>query len=88
VLFRAANMLRIRDVAFSIRFPYPGSGSEGFRHGEQCPDRDIVHPARENGGHLFLPIFFISPLAALKLTSIRPASRAAGTNGFTDYIRI
>jgi hypothetical protein len=41
-------------------FHMPGSGSQGFRHGEQCPDPpDIARHARENGGNPTLDrIFF------------------------------
>jgi hypothetical protein len=68
-------------------FPIPGSGSRGFRHGRQSPDPEIVGHARENGGNPILDRIFLF-FAVLKVTSVRPASRAAGTNVFTDYIRI
>ena len=68
-------------------FPIPGSGSQGFRHGDQCREPDIGRHARENYGNPVLDRFF-SFFAVLKATSVRPASRAAGTNVFTDYIRI
>ena len=70
-----------------LDFPIPGFGSQGFRHGDQCREPDIGHHARENGGNPILDRFFLF-FAVLKVTSVRPASRAAGTNVFTDYIRI
>ena len=74
-------------LRFLFDFRIPGSGSQGFRHGEQCLDPDIAHHARENGGNPILDRFYFF-FAVLKVTSVRPAARAAGTNVFTDYIRI
>ena len=68
-------------------FRIPGSGSQGFRHGEQCREPDIAHHARENSGNPILDRFF-SFFAALKVTSVRPVSRAPGTKVFTDYIAL
>ena len=72
---------------FLFDFRIPGSGSQGFRHGHQCREPDIGGHARENGGNPILDRIFLF-FAVLKVTSVRPASRAAGTNVFTDYIRI
>ena len=72
---------------FLFDFRIPGSGSQGFRHGDQCREPDIGHHARENGGNPILDRFFLF-VTVLNVTSVRPASRAAGTNVFTDYIRI
>jgi hypothetical protein len=72
---------------FLFDFRIPGSGSQGFRHGQQCPDPDIAGHARENGGNPILDRIFLF-FTVLNVTSVRPASRAAGTNVFTDYIRI
>jgi hypothetical protein len=74
-------------LRFIFDFRIPGSSSQGFRHVEQCLDPDIAHHARENGGNPILDRFFLF-FAVLKLASVRPASHAAGTNVFTDYIRI
>jgi hypothetical protein len=74
-------------LRFLFDFRIPGSGSQGFRHGQQCLDPDIADHARENGGNPISDRIFLF-FTVLKLTSVRPASRAAGTNVFTDYIRI
>ena len=76
------------QLHFLFDFRIPGSGSQGFRHGRQCLDPDIVGHARENGGNPILDRFFVYFFAVLMVTSVRPAPRAAGTNVFTDYIRI
>ena len=74
-------------------FPIPGSGSQGIRHDHQCREPnigrepDIGDHARENGGNPILDRIFLF-FTVLNVTSVRPASRAAGTNVFTDYIRI
>ena len=68
-------------------FRIPGSGSQGFRHGEQCREPDIAHHARENGGNPILDRFF-SFFTVLMVTSVRPVSHAAGTIVFTDYIAL
>ena len=44
---------------FLFDFRIPGSGSQGFRHGHQCPDPDIGDHARENGGNPILDRFFL-----------------------------
>jgi hypothetical protein len=72
---------------FLFDFRIPGSGSQGFRHGEQCRECDIARHARENGGNPILDRFFLF-FAVLKVTRVRPAPHAAGTNVFTDYISI
>jgi hypothetical protein len=74
-------------LRFLLDFRIPGSGNQGFRHGARCLEPDIGRHARENGGNPISDRFFLF-FAVLKLTSVRPASRAAGTNVFTDYIRI
>jgi hypothetical protein len=43
---------------FLFDFRISGSGSQGFRHGQQCLDPDIVGHARENGGNPILDRFF------------------------------
>ena len=72
---------------FLFDFRIPGSGSQGFRHGDQCRETDIGRHARENRGNPIPDRIFLF-FAVLKVTSVRPAPRAAGTNVFTDYIRI
>jgi hypothetical protein len=43
---------------FLFDFRIPGSGSQGFRHGDQSPDPEIGHHARGNGGNPSLDRFF------------------------------
>ena len=45
-------------LRFLFDFRIPGSGSQGFRHGEQCREPDIARHARENGGNPILDRFF------------------------------
>jgi hypothetical protein len=42
-----------------FNFPFPGSGSQGFRHGQQSPEPEIAGHARENGGNPILDQFFL-----------------------------
>ena len=61
-------------------FLIPAFGSQGFRHGHQYRDCNIGGHARGNGGDPILDRIFLLFFASVKLTSVRRASRAAGTN--------